>query len=100
MTVLSQIETSVIDNRERLRVMSNQLLAVAIDMVFLSFWLAMQWAFETYIEQGFTIGNTHRWEFVTFKYAFAMATLLPVLFWVALDIWATFVFVKKRATSI
>lgn len=90
----------MIDNRERLRVMSNQLLAVAIDMVFLSIWLVMQWAFETYIEHGFTIGNTHRWKFVAFKYAFAIATLLPVLFWIGLDIWAAFVYVKRRATSI
>jgi len=70
----------------RLRVLGTQIACTLMDMVFLSAWVFIQWATDSYVIDKLELYGIQRWLLSTFQFLFAVSTLAPVAIYIYQDI--------------
>ena len=70
----------------RIRVLARTLGGVAIDILFVTLWLVLQWAFHHFVVVRFTAAEIQKWMLNAFETIFAVSTLAPVLAFVITDL--------------
>ena len=69
--------------------------SVALDCLFLAFWVVVQWVVGSQIIERFRLKGLDEYMLLTFQIIFAVSTLIPILVYIAVDLYSIFLQAKR-----
>lgn len=69
--------------------------SVALDCLFLAFWVVVQWVVASQIVERFRLEGLDEYVLLTFQSIFAVSTLFPILVYIGVDLYTVFLQAKR-----